>query len=109
MAEHELHHRQRQLVDLVAVGSHLTVITEPGSHLVGVGDTAHPGQQRDIEDVGLGLVIQPRHTRESGSQNRLTEYVLLGEAESEVDGQRKRGDQLRQPQRLVAHGRKRTP
>ena len=96
VAEHEPHHRQPGLVDLVAVGADPPVVAEPVRQLVRVGDAPDPGQQRHVVDRGLLLLGQAGEPRPAGGDDRLAEHVLLGLAEPEVGRERQRRDELGQ-------------
>ena len=89
----------RSAAQLVAVldGLHRDVVAEPLRLLVRVGVTADVDEQgRVVDDRPLGLV-EPDPLGEPQRDEALAQDVLHRLAEAEVDAERQRRDELRQP------------
>ena len=84
MADHETHHGQTGQIDQVAVGPNRSVVTEPLAHFVGVDHTAHPGQERHVEDGRPVLVGQPLEVGHPHGDQGLPDDVLLGLTQSQI-------------------------
>ena len=73
------------------------VVAEPPGLLVGVCMAAHIDEQRGVVDDRPFLLVQPDALGEAQCDQALPQHVLHRLPESEVDAERERGDELRQP------------
>ena len=76
------------------------VVAEPFRLLVSVGMTAHIDEQSCVVDVGALIFVQPDAVGEPQRDQALSQHVLHGLSEPEVDAERQRRDELGE-----AHGR----
>ena len=89
----------RTLAQLVAVldGLHRDVVAEPLRLLVRVGMTADVDEQGGVVDDRPLLLVEPDALGEPQRDEALAQHVLHRLAETEVDAERERRDELRQP------------
>ena len=91
--------RPAQAPELMVVLARLEgdVVAEPLRLLVGVGVAADVDQEGGVVDDRALLVREPDPLGQAQGDQALAEHVLHGLAEAEVDAERERGDELRQP------------
>ena len=98
---HEPHARRcrAHAAQLVAVldGLHRDVVAEPLRLLVRVGVAAHVDQQGRVVDDRPFLLVEPAALREPQRDEALAQDVLHRLSEAEVDAERERRDEFRQP------------
>jgi hypothetical protein len=68
-------------------GLQAQVVAEPASQLMGVGDAAHPGEQRDVEGHSLLPSGQPGRGSQPPGQHSLAEQVLLRLTKPQIGSQ----------------------
>ena len=73
------------------------VVAEPLRLLVGVRVAADVDEQRGVVDDGALLLVEPERLGQPQRDQALPQHVLHRLPEAEVDAERERGDQLRQP------------
>jgi hypothetical protein len=97
----ELHRRRRSAYarHLVLVLDRLQrdVVAEPLRLLVRVGVAADAEEQGRVVDDRSFIVIEPHPLRQAQRDEALAQNVLHRLPEAEVDAERERGDELRQP------------
>ena len=91
--------RRTQAARLVVVlaGLQRDVVAEPLRLLVRVGVAADVDEQRGVVDVGARLLVEADPLREPQRDQALAQHVLHRLPEAQVDAERQRGDELRQP------------
>jgi len=89
-------------VVLVLHRLHGDVVAEPPGLLVGVGMAADVDEQRRVVDGRALVLVQAGPLRDPQRDQALAQHVFHGLAEPEVDAERQRGDQLRQPDARAA-------
>ena len=89
----------REAVELVVVlaGLQRDVIAEPFRLLMRVGMTPDPDKQRGVIHVRSPLLVEPDPLGEPQRDQALPQHVLHRLPEAEIHAERKRGDELRQP------------
>ena len=102
--------RPAETVELVVVlaGLQRDVIAEPFRLLMRVGVTPNADEQRGVIHVRSPLLVNPDPLGEPQRDQALAQHVLHRLAKPEIDAERQRGDELRQPEvrtiGLISHG-----
>ena len=91
----ETEQRQSRQVHLVGRGAVTDVVAEDSGDLVGVGVTADPCQQVAVVDDRALFALQTNPVSQPAGNDRRPEHVLHRLAQSEVESQRQRRNDLR--------------
>ena len=102
------HANTPQLV-VVLHGFQRDVVSEPFRLLVSVRMAAHVDEQGGVVDDGAGLVVHPEAFGQAQRNQALAQDVLHRLSEAEIDPERERCDELRQPDVWPITGRAHAP
>ena len=93
---------------VVLAGLQRDVVAEPLRLLMSIGMTPDVDQQRRVVDIGSSLLVEPDPLSEPQRDQALAQHVLHRLPKTEINAERQRGDELRQPEvraiGLISHG-----